>query len=112
MFWHSGVSGAPCSGPQDLVWSNDGWPRTPGKTARFHWPLRFGYFASGVWAPAVDTSKTANAKAPSKLRQCMIVISVITIRDRSLRRLEAVGAPALRHRSRRQRSDEGARRAG
>src|SRR5436305_12101643 len=75
MFWHSGVSGAPCSGPQDLVWSNDGWPRTPGKTARFHWPLRFGYFASGVWAPAVDTSKTANAKAPSKLRQCMIVIS-------------------------------------
>jgi hypothetical protein len=57
--WYSGVSGAPCPLPQDLLGSNDGCPARPDTRWRSHWPFQSGYFPS--CAAAARPKATVNA---------------------------------------------------
>src|ERR1700730_15331959 len=72
-FLYSGVSGASCPNPQGFVWSNEGWPPSPGTTNRAHAPFQSGYFApSAARTPPIGSASVATAIAPNKLRQCMV----------------------------------------
>src|ERR1700730_12425500 len=66
---YSDVSGASCPNPQGLVWSNEGWPPSPGTTTRVHWPFKLGYFVSSKGcAPPIHIDNAVSATAQIKLR--------------------------------------------
>src|SRR6516165_2341519 len=74
MAWYSDVSGAPCNRPGGFVGSNRPTPREP--SARTHWPLQSGYFASSpACAPTAVAHSAANIEiAPIVLRSSMVIL--------------------------------------
>src|SRR5262245_129875 len=63
IFWYSGVNSTCCAARGGLVWSN--WLPIPG--GRFHWPPKFGYFASSHACALIGTHRpTATVSAPIK----------------------------------------------
>src|SRR6516165_10224856 len=72
MALYSGVNGASCPNPQDLVWSNEAWPPNPRTTKRVHCPFRFGYFEkSTICALALDPASATSATAQIEMRQAI-----------------------------------------
>src|SRR6516162_3668848 len=75
MAWYSGVSGARCASPSDLVGSCEGWPVSPPTAARRHCPLRLGYLLSSNAPAAVVVARTAASASAARVARWSMISS-------------------------------------